>query len=96
MKRLKGKIAWISGATSGIGEAAARLFAKEGAKVAIIGRSKDRADIINYEIQSDGGESIVSICDVSVPDQIEGSILAVVKKWGGLDILVSCHACNVG
>lgn len=89
MMRLEGKIAWISGATSGIGEAAARLFANEGAKVAIVGRSKDRAEKINTEIQSAGGKSMVSICDVSVPDQIESSIQEVVKKWDGLDILVN-------
>lgn len=89
MKRLDGKIAWISGATSGIGEAAARLFAQEGAKVAIVGRNRLRADAIHTDIQSLGGESIVSICDVSVPEQIENSIQAVVKKWDGIDILVN-------
>ncbi|RKX77302.1 MAG: short-chain dehydrogenase, partial [Spirochaetes bacterium] len=67
MKRVEGKIAWISGATSGIGEAAAKLFAKEGARVAIVGRNRVRADTINRDIQSSGGESMVSICDVSVP-----------------------------
>lgn len=89
MKRLDGKIAWISGATSGIGEAAARLFAMEGAKVAIVGRRKDRAEAICAEIQSSGGESIVSICDVSIPMQVENSIKAVAEKWGGIDILVN-------
>ncbi len=89
MKRLDGKVAWISGATSGIGEAAARLFAEEGANVVIVGRRTEKADKICADIRSFGGEAMVSTCDVAVPKQVESSIQAVVEKWGGIDILVN-------
>lgn len=89
MKRLEGSVAWISGATSGIGEAAARLFAEEGAKVALIGRRVELAQAIVDDIEATGGEAIAVKCDVSSEAEIRDSVNATVKAFGGLNILVN-------
>ena len=57
-KRLADKVAWISGATSGIGEAAAYLFAQEGAAVAVVGRNIDKSRAIVAEIEAAGGQAL--------------------------------------
>lgn len=89
MKRLEGSVAWISGATSGIGEAAAQLFAEEGAKVALIGRRLELAQAIVDDIEATGGEAIAVKCDVSSEAEIRDSVNATVKAFGGLNILVN-------
>jgi NAD(P)-dependent dehydrogenase (short-subunit alcohol dehydrogenase family) len=89
MKRLEGSVAWISGATSGIGEAAARLFAEEGAKVALIGRRVELAQAIVADIEAAGGEAIAVKCDVASETAIRDSVDATVKAFGGLNILVN-------
>ncbi|MHB8969862.1 MAG: SDR family NAD(P)-dependent oxidoreductase [Pirellulaceae bacterium] len=87
--RLTGQIAWISGATSGIGEATAQLFAQEGARVALIGRRKDLSQAIVDRIKSSGGDALAIACDVSRDDQVRASIEQTVTAWGGLHILVN-------
>jgi NAD(P)-dependent dehydrogenase (short-subunit alcohol dehydrogenase family) len=89
MRRLENKIAWISGANSGIGEAAARLFAREGAKVALIGRRLALSRRIAAELQAEGGEALALACDVSNERQVRESIRQTVRRFGGLDILVN-------
>ena len=54
--KLEGKVAWVSGANKGIGEGAARLFAREGAKVAMIGRTLSEGTAIASQIVEQGGE----------------------------------------
>jgi NAD(P)-dependent dehydrogenase (short-subunit alcohol dehydrogenase family) len=88
--RLAGRVAWISGATSGIGEAAAELFAREGAQVAIVGRrlelGRKIADRINQTIP---GAAIALECDVIREADVARSVEATAKKFGRLDILVN-------
>jgi NAD(P)-dependent dehydrogenase (short-subunit alcohol dehydrogenase family) len=89
LQRLKGQVAWISGATSGIGEAAAHLFAEEGASVALIGRREDLSRRIAEEIRNRGGRAIAVGCDVSSEDAVRDSIMRTVAEFGGLNILVN-------
>src|SRR4030095_13072485 len=89
MSRLKGKVAWISGATSGIGEATARLFAREGAKVALVGRRLALSRRIAAELTAERGEALPVACDVSSERQVRNSIHQTVERFGSLDILVN-------
>ena len=65
MGRLDGKIAFITGASSGIGKATALLFAKEGAKVAIVARRADKGEETIREVEALGSEGIFLEVDVS-------------------------------
>ena len=89
MGRLEGAVAWISGSTSGIGEAAARLFAEEGAAVAIVGRREALADRIAGEIVDAGGRAIAAPCDVANPEEIARSIATTAEAFGSLTVLVN-------
>src|SRR5256886_15095610 len=89
MDRLENKVAWISGATSGIGEATARLFAREGAKVALIGRRLPLSRRIAAELQAEGGEALPIACDVASERQVRDSIRRTVERFGSLQILVN-------
>jgi L-iduronidase len=72
MSRLEGKIAWISGAASGMGAAAARLLARAGAKVALVGRRLALSRQIASKLKAQGGEALPIACDVSNEgDQVE-------------------------
>ncbi|MFW5846421.1 MAG: SDR family NAD(P)-dependent oxidoreductase, partial [Planctomycetota bacterium] len=86
--RLAGRVAWISGATSGIGAATARLFVQEGARVALIGRRVERSRALGAEI---GGESVARAiaCDVANGSQVQASIEETVQAFGRLDIVVN-------
>ena len=87
MKRLKSKVAIITGATSGIGEASARLFAREGAKVVIVGRSEERGKRIEEQIREAGGETVFVQADVSKEADCKKMIDRTIKQYGRLDIL---------
>src|SRR6266567_584821 len=89
MGRLHGKVAWISGATSGIGEASARLFAREGAKVVLVGRGLALSRRIAAELTANGSEALPLACDVSKETQVRDSIRQTVQRFGRLDILVN-------
>jgi NAD(P)-dependent dehydrogenase (short-subunit alcohol dehydrogenase family) len=87
--RLAGQVAWISGATSGIGEATARLFAEEGARVAIVGRHGEPAQRIAAEIQAAGGEALAIACDVASEAEVRSSMEATATAFGGVHIVVN-------
>jgi NAD(P)-dependent dehydrogenase (short-subunit alcohol dehydrogenase family) len=88
--RLAGRVAWISGATSGIGAAAAELFAQEGAKVALVGRRLELGRKIAARInRRTPGAALALACDVSSEAEVAQSIASTVKAFGRLDILVN-------
>ena len=86
--RLEGKVAIITGA-NGMGAEEARLFAREGARVAIADVREDDARKVEAEIAEAGGEAMVVVLDVSNESAWESSVSAVVAKFGKLDILVN-------
>jgi NAD(P)-dependent dehydrogenase (short-subunit alcohol dehydrogenase family) len=88
-KRLEGQVAWISGATSGIGEAAARLFAEEGAQVALVGRRAELGRRIADSISAAGGRAAAFACDVSREEDVRRSIDQTAERFGGLQIVVN-------
>jgi ribitol 2-dehydrogenase len=81
---LSGKTVLITGASSGIGKATAKLFAANGAKLALLARSTDRLQAVAKEV---GGETIALTCDVTSVDQLQNSVDAAVKRFGKLDVL---------
>jgi NAD(P)-dependent dehydrogenase (short-subunit alcohol dehydrogenase family) len=90
MKRLDGKVAWITGAASGMGEATAELFAEEGAKVAAIDIQRERGQGVVERIAARGGEAVFIECDVAQEEQVRGSIEKTVERFGELHIVVNC------
>ena len=87
--RLAGQTAWISGATKGIGEGAALLFAQEGAAVALIGRNEDDGRRVLRAIKRKGGKAVFIPCDVTREAEVRASIEQTVCTFGGLQILVN-------
>ena len=94
MNRLKGKVAVVTGSTSGIGIGIARLFAAEGAKVVICGRRQEKGQAVVDRILKDGGEACYHYMDITAPDSIEKLFADSVEKYGKIDVLVN-NAANV-
>ena len=86
---LKGKIAVVTGGSDGIGRATAVQLAREGAKVAICARGQEKLDQTAAEIRKLGGEVLAVSADMSKPADIERFFDAVIKQFGGIDILLN-------
>lgn len=86
MSRLAGKVAIVTGASSGIGRETARLFAKEGAKVVVGARRQAELDSLVKEIAAAGGQAAALAGDVQSESYAENLVRAAVDKFGGLDI----------
>lgn len=89
MDRLKNKVAVITGANSGIGEAIAKLFAKEGASVVIADIKKDNFNAVAGEIIADGGQAIAIPTNVASVEECKNLFKKTVEKYGKIDILVN-------
>ena len=87
--RLSGKVAFVTGASRGIGEAIARRFAAEGARVALAARNEAASESIVSDIQRRGGQAIAVGCDVTLAISVSSAIASVVSKWRRIDILVN-------
>lgn len=85
--RLGGKVALITGGTSGIGRATAVLFAREGARVVITGRSDERGRQVVEEIEGQGGEAIFVRADVRDPQDCRRAVETAIESFGRLDVL---------
>lgn len=88
----KGKVAIVTGASGGIGEAATIELAKHGCTVAICDRREEELKRVFNEVKKYAPESMYKVCDVSKTEQVNETIEAVHEKYGGIDILIN----NVG
>jgi NAD(P)-dependent dehydrogenase (short-subunit alcohol dehydrogenase family) len=96
-RRLAGKVAIVTGAGSqgegvGTGKAISILFAREGARVALVDVQPERAEKTLATIQAEGGEAFVTAADVSRSEDCERVVAETADRWGRLDVLVN----NVG
>jgi NADP-dependent 3-hydroxy acid dehydrogenase YdfG len=92
---LQGKVAWITGAGSGIGEAAAMALAKEGVRVALTGRRREALQAVADRIKAAGGTTAVMPGDITDPETPQRLAAEVARKFGRLDILVNNAGANV-
>ncbi len=86
---LAGKRILLTGASSGIGEAAAEQFARAGATVVVVARRQELLDALAERITTAGGEAIAIPCDVSDMDACDELVADVEKRLGGVDILIN-------
>ncbi|MGH9815130.1 MAG: SDR family NAD(P)-dependent oxidoreductase [Candidatus Acidiferrales bacterium] len=89
MARLAGKVAFVTGAGTGIGRACAELFAREGARVTLAGRRREPLESAVRAIREAGGEALAVPCDVTQAMHVEQAIAATVSRFGRLDVLVN-------
>lgn len=89
MAGINGKVIAITGASSGIGEAAARLLAERGAAVVLGARRTDRLEKLAQEIRDGGGRAAVRATDVTRPEDLQCLVDGAVTEFGRLDVLVS-------
>lgn len=87
MARLEGKVTFITGAGTGIGRAAALLFAREGAKVCIAEIDAASGDDVAHRIETAGGKAIAIRTDVTEPDSLQSAIATCVSTFGPLTVL---------
>src|SRR3954468_12547814 len=89
MGRLDSKVAVVTGASSGIGEATAQALAAEGAAVAVAARREERLSDLVEQIKSDGGKALAVECDVTDEGQAHDLIRQAKDEFGRVDILVN-------
>ncbi len=86
---LRGKVAVVTGASSGIGEATARELAARGASVVLASRAADRLEALRREISGSGGQALAVEADVSERGSVEAMVRRAVGEFGSLDVLVN-------
>jgi NAD(P)-dependent dehydrogenase (short-subunit alcohol dehydrogenase family) len=91
---LKGEVALVTGGGSGIGRAAAIRFAEEGARVAVLGRTKDELDEAVRRVEKAGGEGLALEADVSRPEDVEEAVRQVERRWKRLDVVFANAGVN--
>ena len=90
MARLEGKVALITGAGAGIARTTSRLFASEGASIAVVEINPDTGAETSSLVQSDGGKAVSIVADVTEPDDVERAVKETVEAFGQLNVLYNC------
>ena len=94
MGQLDGQVALITGAGSGIGEAAARKLAAAGAKVAALSTTAEEVERVADDLTRGGAEAIALTADVSQADQMQTAVQKLIDRWGRLDIVLANAGIN--
>jgi NADP-dependent 3-hydroxy acid dehydrogenase YdfG len=89
MTCVQGKVVVVTGGSSGLGEATAKLLAERGAKVMLGARREENLERIVSEIKDDGGEAAYRVTDVTDKDQVENLVAGAVDEFGRVDVLVN-------
>jgi NADP-dependent 3-hydroxy acid dehydrogenase YdfG len=92
---LTGKIAWVTGAGSGIGESAALMLAEEGAAVVLSGRRKEPLQAVAKQIEAKGGKAAVEAADLTKASEVDAVVQRIVAKFARLDVLVNNAGVNI-
>ena len=93
---LEGKVALVTGASSGLGRQFALALAREGAKVAIVARRVEKLEGVKAEVEALGAECFAARCDVMDKESIKEAVAAVKEKFGRIDILVNNAGVGTG
>ena len=83
------RVVVVTGASSGIGQAASRMFAARGCRVALVARRRERLDRLRDELVAAGGEALALQADLTAEDETDAVLPKVVETWGRLDVLVN-------
>jgi NAD(P)-dependent dehydrogenase (short-subunit alcohol dehydrogenase family) len=86
---LDGHVAIVTGAGQGVGRGVALAVAKEGARVAVLGRTLWKCEAVATEINELGGQAKAMRCDIERRDEIEASVAQTMQMWGRIDLLVN-------
>mgnify|MGYP000977996999 CR=1 FL=1 len=92
MKDFKNKVVIVTGASSGIGEAMAKVYAAQGAKVVLGARNVQKLQLLAGDIRARGGQAAYCGVDVTKPEECRELIETAVREFGGIDVLI----CNAG
>src|SRR4051812_24819925 len=94
---LQGKSALVTGGSMGIGREVTRVLAREGCRVAISARDRERLEQAARELSEDTGGEVVALAgDMSVVEDVERVVNGVVERFGGIDVLVTCAGSSPG
>ena len=93
---IKGKVAIVTGASSGLGRQFALALAREGANVAILARRVEKLEEVKSEVEALGVECISVKCDVVDNESIKNAVATVVERFGRIDILVNNAGVGTG
>jgi NAD(P)-dependent dehydrogenase (short-subunit alcohol dehydrogenase family) len=92
--QLEGKVALVTGASSGIGEATTRLLIAEGARVGALSRARKELERAVERMTREGGEAIPLVADISRPDEVADAVEQLMAHWGRLDIVFANAGIN--
>ena len=92
--RLAGRVALISGGAGGVGEAASRLFAAEGASIVIVDRQAEAGEALAAELRAGGAQALFARADVSLAPEVEAAVQSGLDAFGFIDVLFN-HAGTI-
>lgn len=95
MGRLSGKVAFITGAGSGIARAAASIFAREGAKVALAEIKPELGRATEQKVKSEGGGALFVATDVTNEESVKAAVAAALARFGKIDVLYNCAGGSI-
>jgi len=95
MQDLKGQVAWVTGAGTGIGEAAARALAAAGMKLVLSGRRESELNRVAQHIRQAGGEARVAALDVTDASAVEAVVQDIVNQEGRIDVAINSAGLNI-